>query len=197
MAEIAITDVVTTISLQDMDYSQQGRVKSFPTIAFGGGGLKYDTYGIPVPDFKKFGMKKVVKRLRIEQPPDGYEYRYDKTPRVANPVAPYGTIRIFGSAGFTPAGSIAVADHTHDMKVIGGITADEDVGVLASGPTLGKLAATDRTIVGADSATKGGVVAKTGLTATLTGTAVAAAALVELGNVVVPATVLELEVIGQ
>lgn len=56
----------------------------------------------------------------------------------------------------------ALGTHAHDIKVIGGITADEDVGILASGPTLGKLAATDRTIVGADSATKGGVVAITG-----------------------------------
>lgn len=48
---------------------------------------------------------------------------------------------------------------SHNLLVIGGITADEDVGVLASGPTLGKLAATNRTVAGADAATKGGVVA--------------------------------------
>jgi len=127
MADIAITDVVTTISLQDMDYSHQGRVKSFPTIAFGNGVLTYDTYGIPVPDFKKFGMKKVVKRLRIEQPPNGYVYRYDKTVRAADPVAPYGTIRIFQSntqstPGVMPLvelGSVAVAATVLDLEVIG------------------------------------------------------------------------------
>jgi hypothetical protein len=67
----------------------------------------------------------------------------------------------------------AVAAHTHDVKVIGGITADEDLGVLASGPTLGKLAATNRTVAGVDSATKGGVVASG---------AIAQAALAEVTN---------------
>jgi hypothetical protein len=127
MAEIAITDVVTTISLQDMDYSPQGRVKSFPTIAFGNGTLKYDTYGIPVPDFRKLGMKKVVKRLRIDQPPDGYDYRYDPTVRATNPVAPYGTIRIFQSntqstPGLMPLvelGNVTVPATVLNLEVIG------------------------------------------------------------------------------
>jgi len=49
-------------------------------------------------------------------------------------------------------------NHTHNLTYIGGITASEAVAI-DGGDTLGKNAATDRTIVGADSATKGGVVA--------------------------------------
>lgn len=55
---------------------------------------------------------------------------------------------------------VASADHTHDIKLIGGITATEPVAV-QGGDTLGKNAATDRTIAGATSATKGGVVTAT------------------------------------
>lgn len=54
--------------------------------------------------------------------------------------------------------SAAIATHVHDVKLIGGITATEPVAV-QGGDTLGKNAATDRTIAGANSATKGGIVA--------------------------------------
>lgn len=58
--------------------------------------------------------------------------------------------------------------HTHDVKLIGGITAAEPVAVYG-GDTLGKNAATDRTIAGADSASKGGIVASAvGATAQVT-----------------------------
>jgi len=68
--------------------------------------------------------------------------------------------------------SAAQEAHTHDLKYIGGITATEPVAI-DGGDTLGKNAATDRTIAGADSATKGGVVS---------GDAIAQAALAEVSN---------------
>lgn len=55
-------------------------------------------------------------------------------------------------------GNGGLVAHTHDILAIGGITATEPVAI-ASGDTFGKNAATNRTIAGADSATKGGVVA--------------------------------------
>jgi hypothetical protein len=66
----------------------------------------------------------------------------------------------------------AVAAHTHDVKVIGGITITEPTAI-QGGDTFGKNAATDRTIAGATSATKGGVVA---------GGAITQAALAEVTN---------------
>lgn len=189
MAAIAIANVTETLLPQDKQ--SLGKLKiAFPSLAFGNGALTYDTNGIPLPNL--LGMKNVIKRLTIQQPVDGLVYKYDPTVRVANPVAPYGTIRIYQGAGFTPAGTIA--SHTHDIKFIGGITATEPVAI-DGGDTLGKNAATDRTIAGANSATKGGVVAAA--QANLTGTAVPAAALVELGAVAVVATVLNLTVIGE
>lgn len=165
---LASTNVTVTTNPQDME--RVGRVKmNISTVAFGDGALTYPTNGVPLPAKSKFGVDS-VKFMHIMGPPaTGYTYKYDATNH---------TIRIYQSA---------VATHTHDLKVIGGITADEDLGLLASGPTLGKLAATDRTIAGADSATKGGVVS----------TAIAAAPLVELGAVAIAATSLTVMTVGR
>jgi len=78
---------------------------------------------------------------------DGLLFRYDKTKH---------TIRCYMSA--------AVLGHTHDMTFIGGITASESVAIYG-GDTLGKNAATNRTILGADVATKGGVKPLSGISA--------------------------------
>ena len=86
----------------------------------------------------------------VIDPAGGYTFEY---------VAATGKIKAYAAGGaFTPEGS--VADHTHDLTYIGGIAATEPV-VIAGGDTLGKNAATNRTIAGADSATKGGVASAT------------------------------------
>ncbi len=68
--------------------------------------------------------------------------------------------------------SNGTAAHTHDLLFIAGITATEPVAI-AGGDTLGKNAATNRTIAGANSATKGGVVPNT---------LIAAGALIEVAS---------------
>ena len=203
MADIAVKDVVVTQTSNDEDYSGQRINRMFPKIAFGDGSMTYPTYGIPVPDISQFRLKQFIKRLYIQQPPDGYEYRYDPTVRTANPVAPYGTIRIFQGNGGTVSGATftgtPLAAHTHDLLVKGGITADEALGVLSSGPTLGKAAAVDRTVAGASVATKGGVVGVSAGTpaGSLSGTiAITSGPLTELGNVALVATELKLEILG-
>lgn len=80
-----------------------------------------------------------ISNLRAE-PKGGYTFEYDYSAQ---------TLKVMKSA--------AVAGHVHDVKLIGGITATEPVAV-QGGDTLGKNAAADRTIAGADSATKGGIV---------------------------------------
>lgn len=195
MADIAQKDVVVTQTSDDEDYSGQRYNRMLPKIAFGDGALTYPTYGIPLPDISQFRLKRNIKRLSIQQPLDGYEYRYDPTVRTANPVAPYGTIRIFQANGAGTITFSALATHVHDLRVIGGITADEALGVLASGPTLGKLAATNRVIAGANQATLGGVVPVSAGTPAGTGT-IAAGPLTELGNVAVTATELLLDILG-
>lgn len=77
----------------------------------------------------------------IIDPAGGYSFEY---------VASTGKVKAYYGNG-------GLVDHTHDLKFIGGITATEAVAI-QGGDTLGKNAATNRTIAGADSATKGGVV---------------------------------------
>lgn len=71
------------------------------------------------------------------------------------------TLACYGIGG-TFTGS-ALGSHTHDLLIKGGQAGSttNDVAVYGSLDTLGKEQASDATIVGADSATKGGVVAVT------------------------------------
>lgn len=191
MADLEATDITVTLTQQDKDCSPQGYLRMFPSISFGGAGKTYGaTNGIPLPDTKKFGMKKEIKRVYIEQPANGYVYHFDRANQ---------KLRIFQGNAVTPEGEVAVADHTHDLNIIGGAAPVEAIGVSGAGnDTLSKEAATNRTIAGDDAATKGGVASKTGLTGVFTGTEQAAAPLSEVPADHVPAaTVLYLEVVGQ
>jgi len=112
----------------------------------------------------------------------------------------------FAAGAYTPAGTVAapvftgsaLGAHTHDLKIIGGQAAAGTDAVSAKTLTLGKEAATDITIAGANSATLGGNVAAsagtpagtnsapvfTGSAASLTGTASMIAAAPAAGSVV-------------
>lgn len=211
MTALAYTDVTITVSSRNRDFGAAGIPKNMTVadLAFGDGSLTYPSGGVPIGSSAANALARLgfVKDLDIglieDAPANGYVYKFDRANR---------KVRIWQSAGFTPAGTVAaptftgsaLGTHVHDMKVIGGITEDEPVGLLSSGPTLGKLAATDRTIAGADSATKGGVVAITAGTPAgsnsapaFSGTAVAAGVMVELGAVAVAATTLRMLFIGE
>lgn len=169
MADLVAADI--TVSVQPRHKRLVHGLRTVIATVSGGDGIKlYPTNGIPLPALGKFGLHSEVAFAGIQQPLDGLEYRYDEN---------HHTLRIFQSA--------ALATHTHDLKFIGGITATEPVAI-DGGDTLGKNAATDRTIAGANSATKGGVVAAG---------AVVAAPLVELGHVAVPAFSLKMKIEGQ
>jgi hypothetical protein len=85
----------------------------------------------------------------VIDPAGGYVFQY---------VASTGKVKAYTLGG--------VAAHTHDLLIIGGqaATTTNEVGHYAT-DILGKEAATDATIAGSASATKGGVVATTALTA--------------------------------
>lgn len=163
MADLAAINVTLTRLVKHRVGLLKQRIHQ---VAFGDGALLYPSGGVPLPALSYFELDHVDFFTLREVTMNGLIYRYDKANH---------KVRIF-QTGSVPA-------HTHDVKLIGGITATEAVAV-QGGDTLGKNAATDRTIAGANSATKGGVVALA---------AVAAAALVELGNVAVAATVLLLK----
>lgn len=93
----------------------------------GGEALTPETLGLRTIDF-----------LVVENA-SGYTFEYDRTNE---------KLKAFAGGG--------QAAHTHDLLYIGGITATEPVAI-DGGDTLGKNAATNRTIAGADVATKGGV----------------------------------------
>ena len=197
MADLTASDVVVTLLPHD-SYNPPGMLNtSFPTIVFGDASKTYPANGIPLPAMGLLGeFKKEIKRIIITSPPgDGYVYKWDKV---------NGTIRMYQGNGGTVSGATftgtPLAAHTHDLRVIGGITADEALGALASGPTLGKLAATNRVIAGADQATKGGVVGVSAGTpaGSLSGTiTITSGPLAELGNVAVAITSLDLMVVGE
>lgn len=196
MGDLAAADVTVTIL-------KKGRIPGFAnlsrvTLSFGNTSKTVPSAGIPLPaDLRKFGMRGEIYGMTLMPPPaDGLVYRYD---------AINHKLLIRQSAGFTPAGTVAapvftgsaLAAHNHDLKVIGGAAGgpDEAIGV-EGGDTLAKEAATDRTIAGADSATKGGVVggsagtpAGTNSAPAFTGSAVAAAALAAYTGAIAPTVV--------
>ena len=195
MADLTAANVTVVLNPEDIDLSPDrvGR-RVFPKISFGNGSLTYPALGIPMPALAKLGLFFEIKRAYIEQPSNGFIYHFDRANH---------KLRIFQGNGGTISGGTflgdALAAHTHNLKFIAGIAATEPV-VIAGGDTLGKNAATDRTIAGADSATKGGVVAASAGTpaGTISGTiTIAAGALGELGHVAVAATTLYLELVGR
>lgn len=189
MAAITSSDVTVTVRYRER-IGKKTRVMA--TVSFGDGALTYPSGGVPLPAKSYFRLSS-IDAFHIEAPSgNGYVYKYD---------AANHKIKMFQTATLTPAGTVAapvftgsaLATHTHDLVYIGGITATEAVAI-DGGDTLGKNAATNRTIAGADSATKGGVVAITGGTPAgtnsapaFTGAATAAAALAEVGTAVAPA----------
>lgn len=201
MADLAAGDVTYTLIKRSVGDS--GKMFTF-SIAFGNSTLTYPSGGVPLTA-GSLGCPNTITRLNLFGPSsgDGLIYKYDTV---------NNKIRIYQGKAFTPAGAVAaptftgdaLATHTHDSLYIGGITATEAVAI-QGGDTLGKNAATNRTIVGANSATKGGVVAVTGGTPSgtnsapaFTGTAVVAAALSEFvaATTAPAATTIYLEVMG-
>ncbi len=189
MADIAAGDVTYTVTKQRKQDS--GHKANSLTIAFGNSTLTYPANGIPLTK-ASMGCPNAIVSAVIEgaNSADGLIYKYDK----AN-----NKIRIYRSAGFTPAGTnqaltftgSALTSHQHVIPVTAGTAGDavtNNAGVLES--TGGQ----DLT----SSLVSGGTPAGTINTPTFTGTAVAAGDLVELlsGSTAVVAATVYMEVVG-
>lgn len=169
MADLAASDVTYTVQgkVEVLDNSVR---KAVVRIAFGDGALTYPSGGVPLSGLSAAGFPRLVKGavLMDENDSSGIKWKYD-----------YENNKLRGYQA--PAQT-----HDHDLKVIGGQAA---AGTAATAyyatDILGKEAATDVTIAGADSATKGGVISET----------LAAAALSEISGAVA-AQVLYAEVTG-
>lgn len=164
MADIAAADVTYTMVNQRKlsDSRSMNRVR----LAFGNGVLTYPANGIPL-NIGKMGCPTVVESLIVvDKGTSGYSFMYDQSAK---------KLVVFQAPAQT---------HTHDIKLIGGITEDATVGL--SSTTLGKNTATNVTLNGANSATTGGIVSAT----------LAAAAMAEASTVAIAAQTIEVEVIG-
>lgn len=142
------------------------RVNNLVRLTFGDGALTYPANGIPITK-GNCGCPTVIESMVVvDQGASGYKFQYDQ------------------SAEKLIMMQAPVQSHTHDIKIIAGITEDSTVGL--QGEIFGKNSATNATIAGANSTTNGGVVSAT----------LAAAALSEASAVAIAQQVIEVEVIG-
>jgi hypothetical protein len=152
MAVITAADVVVNLPSL-LRYNPPGQPnRSFPTITFGAasGNNQYPTNGVPLPSIGAWGFHKSLLRMIIQEPPDGYVYKYD-------PVN--NTIRIFevGAASANITGLTATftgtpANHAHDLLLLANIA---NFAVGANATMLGSNDTANLTIHG--SAANGGV----------------------------------------
>ena len=166
MANIAATNItVAVLEKRRVEARNHFNLK----LSFGDGALTYPAGGIPLSK-AKLGCPNIVESLVIyDKGTSGYSWSYDAAnEKLVAIQAPAQT-------------------HAHDLKVIGGqaATTTNELGHYAT-DILGKEAATDATIAGADSATKGGVISSV----------LAAAAGAQPSTVAIAAQVLRCEVIG-
>jgi hypothetical protein len=167
MANIAASDItVTPVSLRR---SEDARRIGVFTLAFGDGALTYPAGGVPITK-AVFGCPNIIESLTIfDSGTSGYKWSYDRVnEKLVAMQAPAQT-------------------HAHDLLIKGGQAASTTNNTAHyATDILGKEAATDATIAGSASATKGGVMSSVQ----------AAAALVEPSAVAIAAQSLKIEVVG-
>jgi hypothetical protein len=154
MTAIASTDVIVTITSRERSGKQ---VKVLGTIAFGDGSLTYPSGGVPLPAKSYFRLSSISRMNLTGDSASGYVFKYD----YAN-----HKITVFNTN-----------THAHDFLVKGGTAAASTDALNIKTAIVGKEAATDATALGADSATKGGVLAA------------AAGAMAALGTAITPAAI--------
>lgn len=164
MADIAVGDVTyTIIQNRTLANSKKSLVVK---LAFGNATLTVPAGGIPLSK-GNMGCPVIIESLIVfDQSTSGYKYQYDYTNEKLIVM------------------QVPVETHTHDFKLIGGLTLDAAIGMNST--TLGKNTATNATVAGANSTTLGGVVSAT----------LAAAAQSEASTVAIAAQTLYCEVVG-
>jgi hypothetical protein len=125
MGAAAATDVTVTITPQGRNIAGVAVGKNFTlaTIAFGDGAITYPAGGVPMPAIGTFGYHKIIDRIMLEQPSDGFVYKYDRANR---------KIRIW-TQGF-------LTGHTAAGATENGALVKNSVGVEAAGPRMSKTA---------------------------------------------------------
>lgn len=175
MANIAASDItVTILNRRTMD---SGRKSVNAKLAFGNGALTYPAGGVPI-SLAALGCPNTIESLYIyDDGVSGYKWTYDAV-----------NMKL---VAVRQGAQSASATHSHNLLVKGGQigSTTNDIAHYAT-DILGKEAATDATITGAASATKGGVLSDT------TTASVTAAVFAEPSTVAIAAQTLKCEVIG-
>jgi hypothetical protein len=167
MTALVATDVTYSIKSQHRMVGIGNR--NVVQLSFGDGALTYPANGIPLTKGKMGCPVNIESLVVVDQGTSGYKFQYDQSAE---------KLVIIQS----PA-----QNHDHDLKIIGGqAAASTSATAYYATDIFGKEAATDATIAGADSATKGGVVSAT----------LAAAEMTEITGIAIAAQVIEVEVIG-
>lgn len=79
MTALASSDVSVSCTARNRDIVPAGpKQVNLVDITFGTGVLTYPTGGVPLPAIGQFGYKKAIEFCAIEQPADGYVYKYDR-----------------------------------------------------------------------------------------------------------------------
>jgi hypothetical protein len=164
MANIVAGDV--TYAVINQRIGMGSRKINTVRLSFGDGALTYPANGIPITKGKMGCPVNIESMVIVDKGVSGYNFMYDQ------------------SAEKLVIWQAPAQTHTHDIKIIGSVTADASIG--SNSATLGKNTATNLTIAGANSTTLGGVVSAT----------LAAAADAEISTVAIAAQVIEVEVIG-
>lgn len=148
MANIASSDVSYSIGPKDIHKMEDGRKMVHATMAFGDGVLDYVAGGVPL-DKGKLGCPYNIDSFVIDDNGgSGYSFVFDKA-----------NLKLKMYAGAPDAHTHSVPAHAHDLLIKGGQAAAGTAAVAYyATDILGKEAVTDKTILGADSATKGGVI---------------------------------------
>ena len=81
MAALTSADVTVTAAVGDQNIAGGAAFKNvvMASITFGNGALTYPSGGVPLPAIGKFGFRKAIDFVAIEQPPgNGFVYKYDR-----------------------------------------------------------------------------------------------------------------------
>ncbi len=80
MTALASTNVTVSVSVRNRDIIPAGPKRvQIASVTFGDGSLTYPTGGVPLPAIGVFGFNKLIEFGLIEQPINGFFYKFDRT----------------------------------------------------------------------------------------------------------------------
>jgi hypothetical protein len=116
MTALASTDVTVTVSVRNRDIMPGApKLAQIASIVFGNGSLTYPTGGIPLPAMGVFGFKKLIEFGAIEQPVNGFLYKFD---RANHKMLIYAQGVRTGSTTAADSSSGALAENSLDAETV-------------------------------------------------------------------------------